>query len=84
MRDHPRRDEYVYLYSRGFTVSEIARMCGKKKSTVSSRLKAARLALQKKPDPVVSKPCPHSPSCFTCPMKDCVLGLSVAIQYNVI
>nr|DAM61463.1 MAG TPA: transcriptional regulator RcsB [Caudoviricetes sp.] len=69
MRVSSRTSEYRGLFAEGFTVTEIARRCGVAKSTVSTCLKKAR----KPQKALVSTVCPHSQSCFTCPLADCVM-----------
>ena len=69
MKVSSRTSEYRGLFAEGFTVTEIARRCGVAKSTVSTCLKKA----QKPQQPLVSTVCPHSKSCFTCPLADCVM-----------
>lgn len=67
-----RQREYWSLFAKGLGVSEIARTLGVSKSTVSMTLKAAR---QHRERPVPeSVPCRYSPSCFTCPLADCVVA----------
>ena len=73
--------EYAGLYAQGYTVTEIARMLGKAKSTVSMGLKNYRVRPQ---EPKSGEICPHSPSCFTCPMGDCVADAKYAYRYNII
>ncbi|MBQ5640487.1 MAG: hypothetical protein IIV05_01635 [Ruminococcus sp.] len=54
--------EYLRLFNGGYTVTEIAEMKGKNKSTVSRVLTRAR-----------SKRCPFSSDCFACPLDDCAI-----------
>jgi len=72
--------EYLSLYAKGLTVSEIARYSGRSKSTVSTAIKRALNPTIRKP----SKPCPHSASCFTCPMHDCAITQRAAPLVNVL
>ena len=59
---------YFDLYASGHTVTEIAQICGRTKSTISMALKAAKINRNK---PLPS--CPYHTSCFTCPFADCIL-----------
>lgn len=72
--------EYFSLYAKGYTVTQIARACNKGKSTISSALKRAMSPGETK----ASVPCRYSPSCFTCPMRDCVIKPIEALTRNVI
>lgn len=76
------QEEYLRLYERGYGVREIARMLGKGPSTVSTVLKQARQP--RKASRAPSSPCPHSSSCFTCPLHDCVAESSMAPRLNVL
>lgn len=81
------RAECVALYAGGYTMTEIAKMCGVAKSTISRHLKLAREGAGDAEITSLGGPgrtCPHSPSCFTCPLKDCALEQSVAPRYNVL
>ena len=71
---------YMGLYDEGHTVTEIAKLCGKAKSTTSTTLKRARMP-RKAPE---SERCPYSPSCFACPLEDCVVLEARAGRVNVI
>lgn len=62
--------EYRGLYAEGFTVTQIARRMGVSKSTVSTCLRKSFEAQPLRRSTV----CPHSPSCFTCPLGDCVMN----------
>lgn len=86
-----RQREYYDLYIKGLGVCEIARICGKSKSTVSARLKNARENIygQKRGQGghhkrlrAAGKACPYSPDCFTCPQTDCVIDTSSAPSAN--
>ena len=65
------------LYTGGYTVSEIARLTGRAKSTISRTLKRAK-------NPTGYEPCPYSSSCFTCPLRDCALDGSIAVKTNLL
>ena len=71
MRVSHRASEYLALFAAGFTVTEISRRCGVSKSTVSTLLKKARAPKVQRES--ASRTCPYSSSCFTCPMRDCVV-----------
>ena len=62
------------LYARGYTVTEISRIYGVAKSTVSTTLKQVREGARLGKPERTGLECPHSPSCFTCPMADCVVN----------
>lgn len=71
------------LYAKGNTVSDIAQITGRSKSSVYSMLRTIK---QKAGSPTVKKsvPCKNSPSCFTCPLKDCVVSESVITRTNLL
>ena len=75
--------EYLNLYTSGHTISAIARAMGKGKSTVSSAIKRAKESLNSEQKPK-GQPCPYSPSCFTCPLRDCVIDPAKATSLNII
>lgn len=61
------------LYASGHRVTDIAKALGRSKGAVSTTIKAIKQRLQAGPPERVSIPCVYSPSCFTCPMGDCVV-----------
>ena len=65
--------EYMTMYEKGLGVTEIARLCKVAKSSVSATLKKAR---QNTPKQRKGGVCPYSPSCFTCPLEDCRVGVN--------
>lgn len=71
------------LYAKGNTVSDIAQITGKSRSSVYSMLKTIKVRAGA---PAVRKsvPCKNSPSCFTCPLKDCVVSESVITRTNLL
>lgn len=71
------------LYAKGNTVSDIAQITGRSKSAVYSMLKTIKIISGA---PVVRKsvPCKNSHSCFTCPLKDCVVTESVIVRTNLL
>lgn len=71
------------LHVKGNTVSDIAQITGRSKSSVYSMLKTIK---KRAGAPVVKKsvPCKNSPSCFTCPLKDCVANESVITRTNLL
>ena len=64
------QQEYVTLYERGYGIREIARMFGKSPSVVHAGIK--RAYQPKRERRAKSHVCKYSPSCFTCPLPDCV------------
>ena len=76
--------EYLALYTRGLTVTEIALATGKKKNTVSAVLKKAKGELSRREAQPRGQRCPYSPSCFTCPLRDCAIDPAKAPLMNVI
>ena len=60
MRVSHRASEYLALFAAGFTVTEISRLLKKARAPKVQRESASRT-------------CPYSSSCFTCPMRDCVV-----------
>lgn len=73
------------LYASGHRVTDIARAIGRSKGSVSTMLKNIKAAIQ---NPVVAErlsiPCIYSPSCFTCPLKDCGIDQARAARFNVL
>lgn len=71
------------LHIKGTPVSDIARIMGKTESAVYSLIKRAKASAEA---PVVKKsvPCKHSPSCFTCPLKDCTMWESAITRTNLL
>ena len=71
------------LYVKGATVSDIAQITGRSKSSVYSMLKTIKTR-GRAPVAKKSVPCKNSPSCFTCPLKDCVVSESVVTRTNLL
>lgn len=71
------------LYIRGNSVSDIAQITRRSRSSVYSLLKTIKA---KTGAPAVRKsvPCKNSPSCFTCPLKDCAVSESVITRTNLL
>jgi hypothetical protein len=63
--------EYLRLFEMGHTVTEIAIMTGRNKSTVSRGLTSARKLV-----------CPFSPNCEECPLDDCAIKDEYAYMVN--
>ncbi len=63
--------EYLTLFEAGYSVSEIARMKGLNKSTVSRILQKAR-----------GKKCPFSTNCLYCPLEFCAIDSKYAVLIN--
>lgn len=78
-----RQREVWRLYAKGNTVSDIAQITGRSKSSVYSMLKTIK---QRAGTPAAKKsvPCKNSPSCFTCPLKDCVVNESIIVRTNLL
>lgn len=78
-----KQSEVWRLYTKGTPVSDIAQITGKSKSSVYSMLKTIKT---KAGVPVVRKsiPCKNSPSCFTCPLKDCTMWESAITKTNLL
>lgn len=74
------------LYAGGHTVSEIARLTGRARSTISTTLKTIRQNMQRPNDDWEKKsvPCVYSSSCFTCPLKDCVVSGRDVLHVNML
>lgn len=71
------------LYAKGATVSDIAQITGRSKSSVYSMLKTIKTR-GRAPAAKKSVPCKNSPSCFTCPLKDCVVNESSVVRTNLL
>lgn len=73
------------LYTSGHRVTDIARVTGRSKGSVSTMIKKIKVAIQ---NPVVrertSVPCIYSSSCFTCPLGDCAIDSTRAGRFNVL
>ncbi len=71
------------LYKSGHRVVDIARITGRSKGNVSDTIKLIKTRMQ---NPPVKKSvtCPHSASCFTCPLKDCAIEACMAPMVNII
>lgn len=71
------------LYVKGTAISDIAQITGRSKSSVYSMLKTiekrAKTAAGRRS--VLRK---NSPSCFTCPLKDCVVSESTVTKTNLL
>ncbi len=78
-----RQREVWSLYAKENTVSDIAQITGRSRSSVYSLLKTIKKRVGA---PAVRKsvPCKNSPSCFTCPLKDCVVSESVITRINLL
>lgn len=63
--------KYSILYESGYSITEIANMEGKDKSTVSRVLKRCR-----------SVRCPFSADCKKCPLPDCAIDEKYAVLLN--
>ena len=63
--------EYKLLFDAGHSVTEIARMTGKSKSTISRVLSRAR-----------NKKCPFSANCLNCPLDDCAISDEYSYMLN--
>lgn len=82
--------EYYHLYAQGYTVTEIARRCGKAKNTVSAALKRAREGARHKDYSRKNAglgygkyvPCPYGRDCFACTAPDCYE--QYAHRYNIL
>lgn len=66
-----RQIEYLMLFEAGYSVSEIARMKGRNKSTVSRLLQRAR-----------GKKCPFSGNCLFCPLEYCAIDSKYSVLLN--
>lgn len=75
--------EVWILYTKGTPVSDIAQITGRTESSVYSLIKRAKASAEA---PIVRKsvPCKNSPSCFTCPMKDCTMSESAITRTNLL
>lgn len=71
------------LHVKGNTVSDIAQITGRSKSSVYSMLKTIK-KMAGSPATRKSVPCKNSPSCFVCPMKDCVVSESIIVRTNLL
>lgn len=71
------------LYVKGTAISDIAQITGRSKSSVYSMLKTIEKRA-KTPAGRRSVPCKNSPSCFDCPLKDCVVNESVITRVNLL
>lgn len=60
---------YFELYASGHTITEIAKICGKGKSTVSTAIKAAKAHKET----TKFTACRYHNDCFTCPFRDCII-----------
>jgi hypothetical protein len=67
----PIQIKYLLLFEAGHTVTEIAQMTGKSKSTISRTLTRTR-----------NRVCPFSPDCLTCPLEDCAIREEYAFLLN--
>lgn len=80
-----KQTEIWELYASGHRVTDIARVTGRSKGSVSTMIKKIKAAIQ---NPVVreraSVPCVYSPSCFTCPLSDCAIDSTRAGRFNVL
>ena len=79
--------EVWQLYVKGNTVSEIAQITGKSKGSVYALLKTIRARAGAPPVKTIEKksvPCKNSPSCFTCPLKDCTMWESAITRTNLL
>lgn len=63
--------EYLALFNQGYSVTQIAKMTGKNRSTISRTLTRAR-----------SKTCPFSSDCMKCPLDDCAIEDKYADMIN--
>lgn len=63
--------EYLSLFEQGYTVTEIAKLKGKNKSTISRVLTRAR-----------AKRCPFSSDCEACTLDDCAIEPKYADLIN--
>ena len=61
------------MYASGYTVTQIALALGRSKGAVSGTIKTLKRRMTEKKQAPVSVPCVYSPSCFTCPLRDCVV-----------
>lgn len=64
---------YRNMHLGGCRVTEIAAIFGKSKGNVSSTLKRAREGATVKRKMATPIQCEHCPSCFECPLGDCVV-----------
>lgn len=78
-----KQQEVWSLYAKGTTVSDIAQITGKSRSSVYSMLKTIK-ARAGAPAVRKSVPCKNGPSCFTCPLKDCVVNESIIVRTNLL
>lgn len=85
-----RQQEYFQLFEQGYTVTEIARMLGKAKSTVSATLTRAKEMPRKRDGARATTgtgygkyiPCPFGRDCFSCTAPDCYADS--AYRYNIL
>ncbi len=61
------------MYASGYTVTQIALALNRSKGAVSTTIKTLKRRMTEKKARPVSVTCVYSPSCFTCPMPDCVV-----------
>ena len=75
--------EVWQLYVKGTPISDIAQITGRTESSVYSLIKRAKASAEA---PVVRKsvPCKNSPSCFTCPLKDCAVWGGAITRTNLL
>lgn len=78
-----KQQEVWSLHVKGNSVSDIAQITGRSKSSVYSMLKTIKKRAGV-PASRKSVPCKNSPSCFTCPLKDCVVSESVITRTNLL
>lgn len=80
------KQELVWgLYSSGHGVTDIAKAIGRSKSTVSAMISRIKSNIHNPAERVRSSaPCVYSSSCFTCPLRDCILDGSKAVYVNLL
>ncbi len=73
------------LYAAGHRITDIARLTGRSNSSVSSMISTIKRNMQHPVErPRSSTVCIYSSSCFTCPMRDCVVNDTMAGRCNVL
>lgn len=73
------------LYVSGHRVTDIAIATGRSRGNVSTMIKKIRESTKKSSlRERLSVPCKYSPSCFTCPMHDCVVAQNKVTRLNLL
>lgn len=73
------------LYAAGHRITDIARLTGRSKGSVSTMISTIKRNMQRPVErPRSSAVCIYSSSCFTCPMRDCMINDTRAGRFNVL